>query len=64
MTVDAAATPWRTEDGDPRKFDFEFEHADGSLPEELRAFAIKMVGAANVDDVDFEASEICDYTRC
>jgi len=46
-----------TEPGDPIKFEFQFAHCYDNSPEGKRAFAEEMVGAENVDDVDFETSE-------
>ncbi len=53
-----------TEDGDPRKFSFEFTHANGQSDGDKRALAIEMVGEENLADVDFERSEIYDWRRC
>lgn len=53
-----------TEDGDPRKFTFVFGHAASENQRDLVAFAIAMVGAHNVTDVDFERSDIWDWERC
>jgi hypothetical protein len=53
-----------TEDGDARKFGFQFDHAEGDSAEEKRAFGVKMVGEENLADVDWEASNIKDYMAC
>ncbi len=53
-----------TEDGDPRKFSFEFHHPSDSDDEAYRAFAVEMVGEENIADVDFEHSEIRAWDMC
>lgn len=53
-----------TEDGDPRKFNFEFSHAGGPSTEDKVLFAMGLVGGVNLEDVDFEASDIRDHGEC
>lgn len=52
------------QDGDPRRFDFQFYHAGGTTPSDLREFAVEIVGEENIGDVDFAASDIRDYSTC
>lgn len=49
---------------DSRKFGFEFAHAASESPEDKRTFAVEMVGVENIDDVDFEASNIPSFYTC
>ncbi len=51
-----------TKDGDPRKFAFTFDHARSESAEDKALFAAELVGEGALKDVDWEASDVRDYS--